>query len=202
MRPLGGPESLWRLSRVKGNRTRLLGVPGCVSGRPDLGDDDLQVDRSVSVYPLAAIMAVEPPRSRWQNGSAAIHDVIHAFPCDVHLLSVSSRRTALRSDSTSNACKTMTTAVRSAGTDGRPRPDGNRSSNIDGGSSFERCSAKNACSEPSPRRCDRRPPRSTTPGPEPANPAHTRSTPPERRMRIRYRLLSSLLGTWRAGSPE
>ena len=60
---------------------------------------------------------------------------------------------ASRSESPSKACKTITVAITSAGTDGRPRPVGNRSSNSASGNTLWRCSAKKACTEPGFRRC-------------------------------------------------
>ena len=62
--------------------------------------------------------------------------------------SVRNACTASRSDRPSSDCNTITVAITSAGTDGRPRPDGNRSANNSSGNSRWRCSAKNACTDP------------------------------------------------------
>lgn len=53
----------------------------------------------------------------------------------------------------SRAWSTMTEATTSAGTDGRPRPLGNRSANISSGNRARRCSTRKAATEPSPNRC-------------------------------------------------
>jgi hypothetical protein len=65
-------------------------------------------------------------------------------------MSVCNARQASRSERPSKACSTITVATTSAGTDGRPRPDGNRSANISSGNNRWRCSARNACTDPSP----------------------------------------------------
>ena len=70
-----------------------------------------------------------------------------------HATSVRSRAHAARSDRPSNACNNSTDATTSPGTDGRPRPDSNRSSNIASGNNRPRCCANNACTEPSASRC-------------------------------------------------
>ena len=67
-------------------------------------------------------------------------------------MSVCNARQASRSERLSRAWSTITAATTSAGTDGRPRPDGNKSENISSGNSRWRCPAKNACTDPSPRR--------------------------------------------------
>ena len=67
--------------------------------------------------------------------------------------SVANACTASRSDSPSSDCNTITVAITSAGTDGRPRPDGNRSANNSSGNSRRRCSAKNAYTDPAGTRC-------------------------------------------------
>lgn len=69
------------------------------------------------------------------------------------LMSISNRRIASRSESSSRLCSTITAAITSAGTDGRPRPEGNRSANISSGNSSLRCSASKAATDPLPRRC-------------------------------------------------
>ena len=48
-------------------------------------------------------------------------------------MSVCNARQASRSERRSRAWSTITVATTSAGTDGRPRPDGNRSANISSG---------------------------------------------------------------------
>ena len=62
-------------------------------------------------------------------------------------MSVSSRRTAWRTERPSRAWRTMTVAMTSAGTEGRPRAVGNRSSNSSSGNTAARCSARKACTE-------------------------------------------------------
>ncbi len=57
------------------------------------------------------------------------------------------------SDSPCRVCSTSTEAITSAGTDGRPRPEGNRSANISSGNSRLRCSARNANTLPGLSRC-------------------------------------------------
>jgi len=47
----------------------------------------------------------------------------------------------------------LTVATTSAGTEGRPRLVGNRSANSSSGNTAPRCSARKACTEPSPSRC-------------------------------------------------
>jgi hypothetical protein len=49
---------------------------------------------------------------------------------------------ASRSDRPSNACNTITVAMTSAGIEGRPRPEGNRSANSWSGNSSGRWSAR------------------------------------------------------------
>jgi hypothetical protein len=56
---------------------------------------------------------------------------------------------ASRSLKPSKACKTMTVATTSAGTDGRPRPDGNRSANNSSGNNRPRCLASKPYTDPS-----------------------------------------------------
>src|SRR4051794_1825255 len=60
---------------------------------------------------------------------------------------------ASRSDSPCSACSTSTVATTSAGTDGRPRPDRNKSSNMLSGNSSPRCAARNANTLPTASRC-------------------------------------------------
>ena len=48
------------------------------------------------------------------------------------------RRRGARSDKPSNAWRTITVATTSAGTDGRPRPDGNKSANSSSANSSRR----------------------------------------------------------------
>jgi hypothetical protein len=55
---------------------------------------------------------------------------------------------ASRSERPSKAWSTITVATTSAGTDGRPRPDGNRSAKYSSANSAFRYSAKNAFTEP------------------------------------------------------
>ena len=50
-------------------------------------------------------------------------------------------RAASRSESPSSDCNTITVAITSAGTDGRPRPDGNKSTNSSSGNNSRRCCA-------------------------------------------------------------
>ncbi len=57
------------------------------------------------------------------------------------------------SDMPCSVCSTITDAITSAGTDGRPRVEGNRSVNIASGNSTLRCSAKNANTLPGLIRC-------------------------------------------------
>src|SRR5215218_4325882 len=59
---------------------------------------------------------------------------------------------AWRSDKPSRAWRTMVEAITSAGTDGRPRPEGNRSANNSSGNRSLRWSAKKAYTEPSATR--------------------------------------------------
>ena len=58
-------------------------------------------------------------------------------------MSMRSSSTTSRSDRPPSDCKTITVAITSAGTDGRPRPDGNKSANNTSGNRRRRCSAKN-----------------------------------------------------------
>lgn len=51
---------------------------------------------------------------------------------------------ASRSDNPCKACNTMTVATTSGATDGRPRPEGNKSVNNSAGNNTCRCSARNA----------------------------------------------------------
>ena len=60
---------------------------------------------------------------------------------------------ASRSDRPSSDCNTITVAISSAGTDGRPRPEPNRSANNSSGNRRRRCSAKNAYTDPAGTRC-------------------------------------------------
>ena len=69
-----------------------------------------------------------------------------------HPRSVCNREHASLSERPSNACSTITDATTSPGTDGRPRPDANRSPNIASGNNRVRCRANNACTEPSASR--------------------------------------------------
>jgi hypothetical protein len=57
---------------------------------------------------------------------------------------------ASRSDNPANACTTMTVATWSAGTNGRPRPEGNKSANNSSGNKSLRCRPKSHT--PSPHR--------------------------------------------------
>ncbi len=57
------------------------------------------------------------------------------------------------SDRPCRVCNTITDAITSAGTDGRPRPDGNRSANISSGNNTPRCSARNANTLPGLNKC-------------------------------------------------
>ena len=61
-----------------------------------------------------------------------------------HRRSVRTAAIASRSDRPCNACNTKIDAAISAGTDGRPRPEGNRSANNSVGNSTRRCCASNA----------------------------------------------------------
>ena len=61
-----------------------------------------------------------------------------------------------------NDCSTITVAITSAGTDGRPRPDGNRSANKPSGNNRSRCSAKKACTDPPAPDAHTTPPHPTT----------------------------------------
>ena len=68
--------------------------------------------------------------------------------------SVANAWVASRSDNPSSDCNTSTDAITSAGCDGRPRPDGNRSANASSGNRRRRCSARNAYTESAGTRCD------------------------------------------------
>ncbi len=61
--------------------------------------------------------------------------------------------TASRSENPCSVCSTSTDATSSGGKLGRPRPDGNRSSNIDAGNNLPRCSARNTNTLPAGSRC-------------------------------------------------
>jgi hypothetical protein len=64
-----------------------------------------------------------------------------------------SASTASRSEYACSDCNTNTEAMTSGGTEGRPRPDGNKSVNSSGGNNASRCSAKNANTLPAGNRC-------------------------------------------------
>jgi hypothetical protein len=61
--------------------------------------------------------------------------------------------TVSASESPCSACNTITAAITSAGTLGRPRPDGNRSANNSSGNNSRRCPARNANTLPGLSRC-------------------------------------------------
>lgn len=69
---------------------------------------------------------------------------------------VRSSPAASRSDSPSKACRTMTVATTSAGTEGRPLPEGNRSAKAVSGNSALRWAAKKAATDPVGTRCPHR----------------------------------------------
>lgn len=58
-----------------------------------------------------------------------------------------------RSERLWRVCSTSTDAITSAGIDGRPRPDGNRSANASSGNNRFRCAARNANTDPGGSRC-------------------------------------------------
>ncbi len=58
-----------------------------------------------------------------------------------------------RSERLCSVCSTSTDAITSAGIDGRPRPDGNRSANASSGNNRFRCAARNANTDPGGSRC-------------------------------------------------
>ena len=80
---------------------------------------------------------VEPPPSARDRPAAAFQRISHL-----------SRWTASRSETHSNACRTITVATTDPRTDGRPRPLPNRSPNISSGNKRRRWSAKNRYTDP------------------------------------------------------
>ena len=115
------------------------------------------------------------------EGGVGQHQAGGAFQA----MSVSRRRTAWRSDSPSREASTITVAMTSAGTEGRPRPEGNRSANISSANSARRCSARRRAPNPPPSRCRHRAAASSSWRSGETSPAWPHSIARRRRSRIR-----------------
>ena len=83
------------------------------------------------------------------NAAAVTGQPIAAF----HRRSNVTASVVSESDRPCSVCSRITDAITSGGTDGRPRPDGNRSANIASGNNVLRCSARNANTLPGFNRC-------------------------------------------------
>ena len=131
-------------STVESNARRVLPVSAPVAATTCLTASKIRFGRS------------EPANRRRQyvnvvgwNPPAATGSPHAAF----HRRSKVTASTASASESPCSACSVITAAITSAGTLGRPRPDGNRSANIASGNSSRRCAARNANTLPGGSRC-------------------------------------------------
>jgi hypothetical protein len=78
---------------------------------------------------------------------------VRPFTTPVSAMAYVTASAATRSDSPFGAWSANADATTSGATDGRPRVEGNRSANIPGGNSSNRCSARNENTLPAGRRC-------------------------------------------------
>ena len=132
-----------RIVESSARRVFPVSAPVCADHRLHRVEDPV---RLLATRPAGA--ASTSTSSGW-NAAAVTGNPHAAF----HRRSNVTASTVSASDNPCSACNVITVAITSAGTDGRPDADGNRSANIPSGNNSRRCAARNANTLPGFSRC-------------------------------------------------